>query len=185
MTAMPRRALVTPRMAPGTDDHGMQEHEGLGPRFDRIADGATQVLGSLPALIASVALVVGWGLTGPLFNFSDTWQLFINTTTTVVTFWMVFVIQNSANRQSKATQLKLDELIRAVADARNEFVALDHATEDELAAREKEFGELADVAAADAEASAKGEPDTRRQASRAGHPGQAGHASQEGSAHGR
>ncbi|MGZ8513883.1 MAG: low affinity iron permease family protein [Candidatus Limnocylindrales bacterium] len=104
------------------------------------------MLGSLPALGASVALVVGWALTGPLFNYSDTWQLFINTTTTVITFWMVFVIQNSANRQSKATQLKLDELIRAVADARNEFVSLDHATEAELAAREEEFSELAESA---------------------------------------
>lgn len=136
-------------MARWPDDHGMQQQEGLGPRFDRIADGATQVLGSLPALVASFALVIGWGLTGPLFNFSDTWQLFINTTTTVVTFWMVFVIQNSANRQSKATQLKLDELIRAVADARNEFVSLDHATEAELVAREEEFGEIAEAAEAD------------------------------------
>jgi low affinity Fe/Cu permease len=80
-------------------------------RFDQIADRATRALGSPPALAASVALVVGWALTGPVFAFSDTWQLFINTTTTVITFWMVFVIQNSANRESKATQLKLDELI--------------------------------------------------------------------------
>ena len=138
-------------MAPGHDDRAMQQRDGLGPRFDRIADDATRVLGSLPALAASIALVVGWGLTGPLFNFSDTWQLFINTTTTVVTFWMVFVIQNSANRQSKATQLKLDELIRALADARNEFVALDHATEAELESREAEFGELANAAGADPE----------------------------------
>ncbi len=123
----------------------MQAEEGLGPRFDRIADGVTRALGSLPALAASVALVVAWGLTGPLFSFSDTWQLFINTTTTVITFWMVFVIQNSANRESKATQLKLDELIRAVADARNEFVALDHATEAELTAHEQEFNELAEA----------------------------------------
>jgi low affinity Fe/Cu permease len=135
-----------PPMVPRTDDPTMQQEEGFGPRFDRIADGATRALGSLPALVASVALVVAWGLTGPLFDYSDTWQLFINTTTTVITFWMVFVIQNSANRQSKATQLKLDELIRALADARNEFVALDHATEAELAEREEEFGELAEVA---------------------------------------
>ena len=127
----------------------MQQPAGLSPRFDRIADGVTRALGSLPALAVSVLLVVAWGLSGPLFNYSDTWQLFINTTTTVITFWMVFVIQNSANRQSKATQLKLDELIRAVADARNEFVSLDHATEEELTAREEEFGQLAEVAAAE------------------------------------
>ena len=91
-----------------------------------------------------------WAATGPLFNFSDTWQLFINTTTTVVTFWMVFVIQNSANRSAKATQLKLDEIIRALETARNDFIALDKATESTLATHEAEFdqlvkGEIADV----------------------------------------
>ena len=112
-------------------------------RFNAIADRITTALGSLQALAGSVILVVVWALTGPIFNFSDTWQLFINTTTTVVTFWMVFVIQNSANRQSKATQLKLDEIIRAVADARNDFIALDQAPEEELAEREQELKQLA------------------------------------------
>jgi low affinity Fe/Cu permease len=117
---------------------------GLGDRFDRIADRLTVALGSAWALIASVLLVVVWALTGPVFGFSDTWQLFINTTTTVVTFWMVFVIQNSQNRQSKATQLKLDELIRAVEGARNRFIELDTATAEELAQREQELIELAE-----------------------------------------
>ena len=112
-------------------------------RFNAIADRITTALGSLQALAGSVILVVVWALTGPIFNFSDTWQLFSNTTTTVVTFWMVFVIQNSANRQSKATQLKLDEIIRAVADARNDFIALDQAPEEELAEREQELKQLA------------------------------------------
>jgi len=114
----------------------------LNERFARIADWLTAALGSFPALIGSVALVVVWGLTGPLFGFSDTWQLFINTTTTVVTFWMVFVIQNSANRTAKATQLKLDEIIRALETARNDFIALDKATESTLTEREEEFDEL-------------------------------------------
>jgi low affinity Fe/Cu permease len=118
-------------------------------RFNAIADRLTTASGSLPALVGSIALVVIWALTGPVFGFSDTWQLFINTTTTVITFWMVFVIQNSANRQGKATQLKLDELIRAMADARNQFVALDHAAEEVLEAHAQEFRELA---AADARA---------------------------------
>ncbi|MEA2547362.1 MAG: hypothetical protein QOI09_2635, partial [Chloroflexota bacterium] len=109
---------------------------------NRIADGLTRALGSLPALVGSVVLVVVWALTGPLFKFSDTWQLFINTTTTVVTFWMVFVIQNSANRESKATQLKLDEIIRSLADARNDFIALDHKPESELIAKEQELQQL-------------------------------------------
>jgi low affinity Fe/Cu permease len=84
----------------------------------------------------------------------------------VITFWMVFVIQNSANRQSKATQLKLDELIRALADARNEFVSLDHATETELEQREAEFGELAEdaEAAGSARSSRHRQPGTARRA---------------------
>jgi low affinity Fe/Cu permease len=114
----------------------------LADRFNAIADWLTNALGSFPALAGSVLLVVVWALTGPIFNFSDTWQLFINTTTTVVTFWMVFVIQNSANRAAKATQLKLDELIRALADARNDFIALDRAPEEVLIEREKEFEQI-------------------------------------------
>lgn len=115
---------------------------GLKDHFNRLADQLTTGLGSLPALIGSVVLVLGWALTGPLFGFSDTWQLFINTTTTVITFWMVFVIQNSANRQGKATQLKLDELIRVMAGARNEFVSLDHESDEVLADHEHEFEAL-------------------------------------------
>jgi low affinity Fe/Cu permease len=108
-------------------------------RFNKLADGLTRRLGSLPALVASILLVVVWALTGPIFNFSDTWQLFINTTTTVVTFWMVFVIQNSANRSSKATQLKLDEIIRSLTDARNVFINLDTATEDVLTSGQRRW----------------------------------------------
>jgi low affinity Fe/Cu permease len=120
-----------------------QPPNAIADRFNRIADWFTIALGSFPALAGSVLLVVIWGVTGPLFNFSDTWQLFINTTTTVITFWMVFVIQNSANRASKATQLKLDEIIRALDDARNEFITLDQAPEGVLAEREKELVEIA------------------------------------------
>ena len=114
----------------------------LRDRFDRLADNLTASLGSIGALVGSVVLVVAWALTGPIFHFSDTWQLFINTTTTVITFWMVFVIQNSANRSSKATQLKLDELIRALENARNEIIGLDKASESTIVEREREFDEL-------------------------------------------
>jgi low affinity Fe/Cu permease len=116
---------------------------GVRERANHAADVVTTWLGSLWALVLSVLLVVVWALTGPVFGFSDTWQLFINTTTTVVTFWMVFVIQNSANRQAKAVSLKLDEIIRANEAARNEFVDLDRATEDEMAEHEREFQHLA------------------------------------------
>jgi len=98
-------------------------------------------------------LIAVWAVTGPIFHFSDTWQLFINTTTTIVTFWMVFVIQNSANRASKATQLKLDELIRAVHEARNEFIELDREPEEVLVEREKELFDIAE--SGDARASAR------------------------------
>ena len=115
----------------------------LRDRFNRLSDSITVALGSFAALVGSVLVVVVWALTGPLFGFSDTWQLFINTTTTVVTFWMVFVIQNSANRSTKATQLKLDEMIRALESARNEMIGLDKATEATMNEREAEFDLLA------------------------------------------
>lgn len=125
----------------------------LNDRFNRIADGLTTALGSFWALLGSVLVVVVWALTGPIFNFSDTWQLFINTSTTVITFWMVFVIQNSANRDAKAVHLKLDELIRSVESARNSFITLERAPEDVVAERE---AELARVAEEDARAAASG-----------------------------
>src|SRR3954466_4328601 len=137
----------------------MKDNISLAERFNRMSDRITTALGSFPALAGSVLIVVVWALTGPLFNFSDTWQLFINTTTTVVTFWMVFVIQNSANRAAKATQLKLDELIRAVAEARNEFIGLDQAPEDVLVEREQELLELSKNEAGSG-------PPTRRRSSR-------------------
>jgi low affinity Fe/Cu permease len=115
----------------------------LRDRFNQLAERLTIILGSFEALAGSILLVVIWALTGPIFNFSDTWQLFINTTTTVITFWMVFVIQNSANRSTKATQLKLDEIIRALESARNDFIALDKATESTMVEVESEFDELA------------------------------------------
>jgi low affinity Fe/Cu permease len=120
------------------------ERRKLNDRFNRIADGLTTTLGSFWALLGSVVLVVVWGLTGPIFNFSDTWQLFINTSTTVITFWMVFVIQNSANRDAKAVHLKLDELIRSVDSARNSFITLERAPEDVVAEREAELARVAE-----------------------------------------
>jgi low affinity Fe/Cu permease len=108
-------------------------------RFNRLADGLTNALGSIPAVVLSVLVVVTWALSGPIFGFSDSWQLVINTSTTVVTFWMVFVIQNSQNRNARALHLKLDEIIRANKAARNEFIVTENATEAEVKAREREL----------------------------------------------
>jgi low affinity Fe/Cu permease len=112
--------------------------------INRAADRANIGLGSVAALILSVVVVIVWALTGPLFKFSDTWQLAINTGTTVVTFWMVFVIQNSQNRASKAVQLKLDEVIRALDGAENKYIRLEAATEGVMNEREAEMNVLSD-----------------------------------------
>ncbi|ANI78640.1 MULTISPECIES: low affinity iron permease family protein [Sphingobium] len=94
----------------------------------RIASWSGQPL----AFILAVTVIIGWVVTGPLFGFSDTWQLIINTGTTIVTFLMVFLIQNAQNRDGSAIQAKLDELIRAGMDARNEFIGIEHLTEADL-----------------------------------------------------
>ena len=111
--------------------------------FNRAADRANALLGSVWALVLAVLVVIVWVVTGPLFRFSDAWQLAINTGTTIVTFWMVFVIQNSQNRASKAVQLKLDEVIRALEGAENKFIRLEAAPEMVLAEREAEMNVIA------------------------------------------
>jgi low affinity Fe/Cu permease len=94
------------------------------------------------ALLLAIGIVIVWALSGPLFAFSDTWQLAINTGTTVVTFLMVFVIQASQNREARATQLKLDELIRAVKGARNELIDLEDAPDETVELHQRHFEEL-------------------------------------------
>lgn len=95
--------------------------------------------GSAAVFLGAVCIVVVWAATGPHFNYSDTWQLVINTGTTIVTFLMVFLIQNTQNRDSKAVQLKLDELIRATKGARTTYVGLEDLSDGDLAELEKEF----------------------------------------------
>jgi low affinity Fe/Cu permease len=112
---------------------------GLNDRFREIADRITHSVGSPIALVVAIALILLWGVTGPIFGFSDSWQLVINTTTTIITFLMVFVIQTSQNRDGRAIQLKLDELIRANAQARNRLMATEKGPEEELNALEEEF----------------------------------------------
>jgi len=114
--------------------------------FHVLARKASDVLGSAWAFIIAILIIVVWGITGPMFNFSDTWQLIINTGTTIVTFLMVFLIQNTQNRDAKAVHLKLDELIRAVKGARNHLVDLEKLSDDELTKLEKEFQRIREQA---------------------------------------
>jgi low affinity Fe/Cu permease len=115
---------------------------GAGDSFRRFAHGVAHVVGTPGAFLAALGIILAWSVSGPVFHFSDTWQLVINTGTTIVTFLMVFVIQSTQNRDSVAIQLKLDELIRANQRARNGMVALESLSERELRQLEQEFEEM-------------------------------------------
>ena len=102
--------------------------------FTWFASMISFIAGQPLAFVVAFGVVVVWAVTGPMFGFSDTWQLVINTGTTIVTFLMVFLIQNSTNRDAAAMQAKLDELLRAVAKARGEFIGIEHLTEKQVEA---------------------------------------------------
>jgi len=110
--------------------------------FRAFARRSSIVLGTAWAFAFAILIIAVWAATGPKFHYSDTWQLIINTGTTIVTFLMVFVIQNTQNRDGKAIQLKLDELIRALKGARNKLVDLEDLSDEELKKLEKEFQRL-------------------------------------------
>lgn len=110
--------------------------------FRRIAQGTAQAVGTPWTFLAAVLVVLVWASSGPAFHYSDTWQLVINTGTTIVTFLMVFLIQNTQNRDAKVMHLKLDELIRATHTARNKLVDMEAMSDEELAALQREFKEL-------------------------------------------
>ena len=115
--------------------------------FRHFARKSSAVLGTAWAFIGALIIIAVWGLTGPVFHFSDTWQLIINTGTTIVTFLMVFLIQNTQNRDAKAMHLKLDELIRAVKGARNRLVDLEKLSDEELKELEEQFTRVRNKAA--------------------------------------
>jgi low affinity Fe/Cu permease len=110
--------------------------------FQKVAEVTSTAVGSYWAFLIAGVVVLLWAVTGPYFDYSDTWQLVINTGTTIVTFLMVFVIQNAQNRASRVVELKLDELLRGTEGARTSFIDLDHMTEDELECVKGEFLKL-------------------------------------------
>jgi low affinity Fe/Cu permease len=111
--------------------------------FRRFAQTASAAMGRPWAFTGAAGIVIVWATLGPLFQFSDTWQLVINTSTTIITFLMVFLIQNTQNRDTEALRLKLDELILATRDARNEFVDIEHLDDKVLESIEKELKQRA------------------------------------------
>ena len=117
-----------------------------GSRFDRFSKWIAHFAGHSFAFAAAMALIVLWLISGPLFGFSDTWQLVINTATTIVTFLMVFLIQNTQNRDGAAIQIKLDELVRAVEGAHNGLLDLEELSETEIETFRKKYLQLAEDA---------------------------------------
>jgi low affinity Fe/Cu permease len=115
--------------------------------FVRFSTAIARWAGTSFAFVAAVLIVIIWAITGPAFNYSDTWQLVINTGTTIVTFLMVFLIQNTQNRDTQALQVKLSELILALENANNRMAAIENASPEELDAAEKEIQERVNGAA--------------------------------------
>ncbi|MCA9339587.1 MAG: low affinity iron permease family protein [Candidatus Saccharibacteria bacterium] len=111
--------------------------------FRSVSTRVSTLMGSPYIFILAVLTIVTWALSGKYFNYSDTWQLVINTGTTIVTFLMVFLIQNTQNRDSKAMQIKLDELLRSTKGARNLYVSLEDLSDDEISALNRQFQEFA------------------------------------------
>ena len=132
-----------------TQTEKLKEHEKerdffcvMSDAFRVFARRSSIMLGSAWAFAGAMLVILVWLLTGPTFHFSDTWQLIINTGTTIVTFLMVFLIQNTQNRDAKAMHLKLDEIIRALKKARNELVDLEDLSDEELGKIEEQFKQL-------------------------------------------
>ncbi len=110
--------------------------------FSELAQQASAILGNSIAFAAACAVIIVWAAAGPFFGYSDTWQLIINTGTTIITFLMVFLVQNTQNRDARALHLKLDELLRSVKPARNKLIDLENCTDEEIDQIERQFRAL-------------------------------------------
>ena len=115
---------------------------GVGNGFQVFATKASYVVGTKWAFAAAIALIVGWAVAGPYFHYSDTWQLVVNTATTVVTFLIVFLIQNTQSRDAKAIHLKLDEIIRSINPARNEMIDIEKLSDEKLEALSTDYEQI-------------------------------------------
>jgi low affinity Fe/Cu permease len=124
----------------------------LSALFKRFATAAARATGKPITFVLAALIVIVWGLSGPLFGFSDTWQLVINTGTTIITFLMVFLIQNTQNRDSEAMHIKMDEMIRAIEGAHNALLDLEELEDDDLDRIRKRYRKLAKKARDDIEA---------------------------------
>jgi len=119
-----------------------QKSQALTDIFHDFAKGSAAIVGSPWSCFLAILVIIAWLATGPTFHYSDTWQLMINTSTTIVTFLIVFLIQNTQNRDAKAVHLKLDELIHGVKGARNSLINLQNLTDEELEDLQREFERL-------------------------------------------
>ncbi|MDB5196752.1 MAG: low affinity iron permease family protein [Flaviaesturariibacter sp.] len=124
----------------------VKQRRGISSHFQRFASKATRVTGSPVAFLIALIVIGVWGITGPIFHYSDTWQLVINTGTTIITFLMVFIIQQSQNKDSLALQLKLNELIACEERASNRLIDVEDLTQEELEVLKKFYVKLADLA---------------------------------------
>ena len=127
---------LLPRPDPGSST---TRARAMNQRFRRFAHRTADTVGAPVSFVLGVTVILLWILTGPFFHFSDTWQLVINTGTTIITFLMVFLIQNTQTRDTKTMHLKLDELIRAVEGARNQLVDLEDSSQEKIEALDQEF----------------------------------------------
>lgn len=132
-------------------DRKKKKNKGITGLFDRFSTLVTKATGSPYAFVIAFAVVIVWAVSGPIFGFSDTWQLVINTGTTIITFLMVFVIQQSQNKDTMALQLKLNELIAATRTANNRLIDIEDLTEDELEKVKMFYIKLSDLAGAEDE----------------------------------
>jgi low affinity Fe/Cu permease len=118
---------------------------GIGAKFEAVSEAVTHWTGTTSAFGCAVGVIVAWGLAGPIFHFSDTWQLVINTGTTVVTFLMVFLIQRTQNKDSLALHLKLNEIVAALEGASNRLIEVEHLSEKDLKTLRQHYRELAEL----------------------------------------